>query len=107
MEYSDNIYIIPISISVSSDSTHMSYMDFIVHAIIGEIYGAPISNKLSISDFNKLNVIDVNYECPICIETKTSGIKLDCNHIFCKECAENWLTIHKNTCPTCRKEVIF
>ena len=48
------------------------------------------------------------YTCPICleiIEEKDQCI-INCNHIFCKSCLDNYITQqNKNTCPLCRGEI--
>lgn len=45
--------------------------------------------------------------CSICmIRNKTNTIKLDCTHIFHKECITKWVTdFRKTTCPYCRTTV--
>uniref|UniRef100_A0A0N5A334 RING-type domain-containing protein n=1 Tax=Parastrongyloides trichosuri TaxID=131310 RepID=A0A0N5A334_PARTI len=45
--------------------------------------------------------ISIDSQCGICCSPFTSPIKLDCNHIFCKECISTWLD-RKDTCPLCR-----
>ena len=52
----------------------------------------------------QLIVLETDFECPICYETnKINYVKLDCNHIFHKNCCAEWF--HRSlTCPTCRKE---
>ena len=49
-------------------------------------------------------------ECGICYDenSKTSkdNLKLDCEHIFCKNCVFQWIIEHdKNSCPFCRQEI--
>ena len=45
---------------------------------------------------------------PMCLITYQKltehHIKLSCNHSFCVECIDKWLTINKK-CPLCNKEV--
>ena len=46
--------------------------------------------------------------CNICFENyiKNDTLKkLNCNHIFHKDCLYDWLCKEKVTCPTCRKDV--
>uniref|UniRef100_A0A0K0G4I4 RING-type domain-containing protein n=1 Tax=Strongyloides venezuelensis TaxID=75913 RepID=A0A0K0G4I4_STRVS len=43
-------------------------------------------------------------QCGICYSNFTNPIKLDCNHIFCKECISTWFD-RKDTCPLCRTMV--
>lgn len=33
-------------------------------------------------------------------------VKTTCNHQFCKECIQHWMTI-KNTCPICRTQLKY
>eukprot|EP00735_Rhodelphis_limneticus_P006294 TRINITY_DN18681_c0_g1::TRINITY_DN18681_c0_g1_i1::g.20452::m.20452 TRINITY_DN18681_c0_g1::TRINITY_DN18681_c0_g1_i1::g.20452 ORF type:complete len:206 (+),score=18.13,sp/Q3UF64/RNFT2_MOUSE/33.61/1e-12,zf-RING_2/PF13639.1/1.9e-11,zf-C3HC4_2/PF13923.1/7.2e+03,zf-C3HC4_2/PF13923.1/3e-09,zf-C3HC4_3/PF13920.1/1e-08,zf-C3HC4/PF00097.20/5.7e-08,zf-RING_6/PF14835.1/2.3e-07,zf-C3HC4_4/PF15227.1/1e-06,zf-RING_5/PF14634.1/9.2e-07,zf-RING_UBOX/PF13445.1/3e-06,zf-RING_UBOX/PF13445.1/1.5e+02,zf-rbx1/PF12678.2/ len=43
--------------------------------------------------------------CPICTDTVKAPIALaGCEHIFCEECIDRWLSEHC-TCPICRKKV--
>ena len=67
---------------------------------------------LSEREFNKLNVDiiqdEIDNECNICIENfkkDNQVIKLDCNHMFHKECIKKWLCEEKVNCPVCRKDV--
>ena len=46
--------------------------------------------------------IKCSFECPICLDTKQKGVKLHCNHLFCKKCLVRWLKKTKN-CPYCRQ----
>jgi len=39
--------------------------------------------------------------CSICTLIIVNEHKLECSHIFCKECIDIWLKI-KQTCPVCR-----
>ena len=48
-----------------------------------------------------------NYKCPICLcENINKTLKLvklkHCNHIFCKNCIDNWIIKDKKSCPICR-----
>ena len=60
---------------------------------------------LSDEEFNKLTKIDEKVECPVCMDFKPGGIELSCKHRFCEPCIKSWLTVRKNTCPTCRVEI--
>ena len=60
---------------------------------------------LTIENFNKLEAVTYDVDCAICLKTNNDNIKLQCSHIFCKKCIEEWLTNKSNTCPICRKEV--
>lgn len=53
-------------------------------------------------------VIPTNESCSICLESYSEvkpGIKIECNHIFHKECIVEWL-INNETCPLCRQNII-
>jgi hypothetical protein len=49
--------------------------------------------------------ISEDEECPICMDDFKSikGIKLECDHVFHKECISKWLR-GDNRCPVCRHE---
>ena len=54
---------------------------------------------------SKMNVRDINKQCPICMEAITDEIKLICYHSFCARCIFDILN-SKNVfikCPCCRK----
>lgn len=46
-------------------------------------------------------------DCPICLQeiTQEQNRKLECGHIFHKECLNTWFT-NNYTCPICRTEII-
>jgi hypothetical protein len=70
---------------------------------------------LNEEDFDKLKSCkfkDLNYdeskECLICIEyfNKEDDItKINCNHIFHKNCIKSWLCYESNKCPICRIDI--
>lgn len=108
----NRIYVIPILLRVNSDVDERHYINFMINSIFIDFINDYINShyteyKLSNEDFEKLNRIDKDYECSICIEEKKKGILLDCNHIFCENCLKEWLTKSKKNCPTCRKEVLI
>ena len=51
--------------------------------------------------------IENNIECTICLsnDSDIEWVKLNCNHMFHRECISEWLSIN-NTCPICREEHI-
>lgn len=50
-----------------------------------------------------LNTSPKDRQCPICIESLTSGISfLSCGHFFHTECLRKWKK-HSKKCPNCRK----
>ncbi|KAM8707253.1 hypothetical protein ACLKA7_011362 [Drosophila subpalustris] len=42
--------------------------------------------------------------CPICHDSYSSPIILECGHIFCDECVQTWFK-REQTCPMCRAKV--
>ena len=59
----------------------------------------------SIMELPVIEDISEGEECPICMDDfiSTKGIKLECNHIFHKECISKWLK-GDHRCPVCRHE---
>lgn len=43
-------------------------------------------------------------QCPICHDTYTSPVLLECSHIFCELCVGHWFD-REQTCPLCRAKV--
>lgn len=41
--------------------------------------------------------------CVICLDDVKDGMKLDCNHEFCKSCLTQSFSKHKKACPVCGK----
>ncbi len=48
-----------------------------------------------------------SYQCPICLEPvqEDEHSILNCNHIFCKKCIDDYIKQKKYTCPLCRGEI--
>jgi len=46
--------------------------------------------------------------CPICWKSMTSRnrVELECHHIFCRICAQQWIIAH-STCPFCRRRSYY
>jgi len=44
-------------------------------------------------------------KCSICLEGITNSSKTNCNHHFCSDCLNDWLSQNKNTCPICRTKL--
>lgn len=42
--------------------------------------------------------------CPICLETCTKPITINCDHTFCYDCIRKWIGIKRN-CPVCHEEI--
>jgi hypothetical protein len=61
-------------------------------------------NNLECKSFKELNLNETK-ECLICIENFKDDddvIKIECNHIFHKNCIKSWLCEESNKCPICR-----
>ena len=60
-------------------------------------------------DFDKINIISIienKGNCSICLEPMIKDIiKLECNHYYHKDCAEEWLCKCSNKCPICKSEI--
>ncbi len=52
-------------------------------------------------------MLDADQRCLVCLcdfEIKDVARKLvKCNHLFHKECIDQWLTTGRNSCPLCRE----
>ena len=48
------------------------------------------------------------FKCPICLEENIQNfIKLNCNHIICKDCFQIWhINNNKDICSICRTPII-
>jgi len=83
-------------------------------------FNSPIvNNKLNKKYIKKLNNdnkqnIDNTDQCPICfkdINTKDKILVLDCKHVFCVKCAQDWVKTRVSNgqtpdCPICRSNII-
>lgn len=59
-------------------------------------------------EYDDEEAIDFNCICGICKEPLDNPRITPCEHIFCLECADNWLNRqHNNKCPTCRRRLSF
>ena len=70
-----------------------------------EFYDEP---KIVTQDkFDKLNIINNDSICAICLETNLKGevVELPCKHYFHKNCAKGWLLEKSTLCPMCKKSV--
>lgn len=52
----------------------------------------------------ELTVIKNGDTCSICLEPCVSGVKLECEHEFHKECIQEWFKTNMS-CPNCRLPV--
>lgn len=46
--------------------------------------------------------IDENYKCTVCNDPFNSPTTTPCDHTYCRECIERWLSEGYATCPSCR-----
>jgi hypothetical protein len=56
-----------------------------------------------------LTNIDLTEDCSICkdsLNNTRSVIKIECNHVFHRECLDEWFSGKVFTCPYCRREVL-
>ena len=60
---------------------------------------------LTLDEINLLPIKQKKFTCPICLNDKTRGVTLSCNHMFCKKCITIWLSKHVNSCPNCRCKI--
>lgn len=44
-------------------------------------------------------------KCSICLEEIINKSTTNCNHSFCFDCLNEWLSKNKNTCPICRTQL--
>ena len=44
-------------------------------------------------------------KCSICLEGINNPSRTNCNHHFCSDCLNDWLSQNKNTCPICRTKL--
>lgn len=61
-------------------------------------------HKITNKDLKKVLIIDQNMECSICLNKFTNenkGYKLKCDHIYHKNCIQEWF-LKSKTCPICR-----
>ncbi len=76
----------------------------------GEIYLKNIFNNRKYISRTCVYKTNIKEPCSICLKTlknKSNFVrKLSCSHIFHIGCIDNW-TYYKDTCPVCRKKVIF
>ena len=91
----------------------MSHVEHISHQTFEEDHNVEKITPISKEYFSKLIEVilsneDIKKECSICqttFEKELKGLKLECNHIFHKDCILGWFK-QKNTCPICRSEFL-
>jgi hypothetical protein len=67
-----------------------------------------INKKLEYGHYSTLeeyNSASSSLECPVCFDSPKQPVTLECKHIFCESCINQWLEKEK-TCPVCRAEVL-
>jgi len=56
-------------------------------------------------------ILESHFQCAICSDLLTKSVSLNCGHLFCKSCIDQWrkksksLENHKPTCPICRRQI--
>ena len=46
--------------------------------------------------------------CSICLIDNILDVSiLDCGHQYCKNCIDEWFNKGKNSCPICRKDILY
>jgi len=60
---------------------------------------------LTLDEIKLLPVKHKKFTCPICLNDKSRGVVLSCDHMFCKKCITIWLSKHVNSCPNCRCKI--
>lgn len=51
------------------------------------------------------DAISEHLHCPICQEVFNYPVALQCGHVFCNSCINQWLSHQQRTCPECRMVV--
>ena len=67
--------------------------------------------RINVNSLNTLLLCDElpDESCSICLEDFKTGDnikKLNCTHIFHKECLEPWLNDNNRNCPMCRTDIL-
>ncbi|KAJ7954162.1 RING finger protein [Quillaja saponaria] len=55
-------------------------------------------------------VVSGESDCVVCLTTLRDGDqvrKLDCQHVFHRQCLDGWLHHHNFNCPLCRSPLVF
>lgn len=60
---------------------------------------------LSTHPISDSHVLCAGKQCPICHDSLKGPLKLQCGHLYCKDCIGQWLDREK-TCPMCRSAVV-
>ncbi|XP_069944294.1 E3 ubiquitin-protein ligase rnf8-like isoform X2 [Cherax quadricarinatus] len=50
------------------------------------------------------DVVENEFQCPICSELFITAIMLNCSHTFCQHCIDQWKK-NKKDCPNCRTRI--
>ncbi|KAH9489521.1 hypothetical protein Btru_037382 [Bulinus truncatus] len=53
---------------------------------------------------NFVNLMEVELQCSICNELFIKATSLNCSHIYCKLCINQWMKVRKE-CPVCREKI--
>nr|XP_043612667.1 E3 ubiquitin-protein ligase RHA2A-like [Erigeron canadensis] len=105
-------------------SRHQSDHDVMDDSLFFDAVGSGLAGLILLADqLNLNNVISYKYqttsdlvannhnftECVVCLNTLTNGEqvrKLDCHHVFHKECFDGWLDHLNFNCPLCRSPLV-
>jgi len=74
---------------------------------LSELDNNNVTRGLDIKNISNEIYLDTDIKCPICLEDfeKYQKMKkLNCNHILCEECSEEWFSENVK-CPVCMKEL--
>jgi len=58
----------------------------------------------ALSAYRQANIEEIPEECVICQAPPEEPVTLTCGHVFCYQCAYQWLSEH-STCPLCRAKI--
>ena len=94
---------------------HQSIIEYnfldIMNRIFSNNYKQPGENNINYFHrirnhykFQNLKSCRVDTDCPICFERTQNNIITECDHIFCKDCIEKWMS-KNDKCPLCRENI--
>jgi len=72
-----------------------------VNPVLIEIGVLFIENFLNNNAELKVIKLECFIDCPICLSSTNSVVKLNCNHEFHKDCISEWFKVNPS-CPICR-----
>merc|ERR1712141_440719 len=60
--------------------------------------------KISILKGDNQQLLEEELKCCICMDVYIHATALDCGHMFCSKCIEDWMQ-NQHSCPQCRTKV--